>query len=115
VVVPVAVAYFAAVMSAIATLIGAVVGVQAYRAKRVVDQRTVVSTEVTVSLAALKAALERSDTERLEQARENERLHAELCSLRAEFDAKLDAQRVECEREIGVLHDRIRELTLGRF
>lgn len=109
-VVPLALTIFATVMSAIATVIGAIVGVQAYRAKKVIDNRAVHATEVTVSLAALNAALTRSEAERVEQARENAELHALVASLRGEFDAKLAAQRAECEREIDVLRARITEL-----
>lgn len=83
--------YIAGILGAIGTLIGAIVGVPAYRAKQRADATAAKVSEVQVGLTALQQALARSDTERDQLIDDRDDLRIQVAQLRIDLN-RLAAQ-----------------------
>jgi len=95
--------YAAAILSGVAAVIGSVAGWQTYRTKKLADARAAQVAEVQIGLTALKAALERSDTER-----------AQLLADRDDLRARLDQEERRTARLGGELRNVRGELASQR-
>lgn len=116
--------WIGAILTGLSLLIGAILGVPAYRAKVRADRTAERVTEVQTSLAALEAALERGDKEREQTAADRDdlrrrldieealtrQLRDDLRSIRSEMMQQLRDAHAECERTIMRLTTQIHAL-----
>lgn len=77
--------YITGILGAIGTLIGAIVGVFALRAKQRADATASKVSEVQIGLTALQQALARSDTERLQLIEDRDDLRDQVAQLRTDL------------------------------